>query len=94
MLPLHHVVSKFGVPLVKSITKAHILTCNDSMSKLETKHAAIVSYPLPFLERFGETDKHSKDNEVKAADFFVKVWVGERSTTHASAFNKLRVGKQ
>lgn len=93
ILPLHNAISRLGVLLAKSIIKAHILTGNDSMSKIGTKHAAIVSDPVTFLERFGETDKLSEEDEAKAEKYLVQVWTGVRSTTHALTFNQLRVEK-
>ena len=93
MLPLHHAVSKLGVPLAKSIIKAHILTGNDSMSKIGTKHAAMVSDPVQFLESFGETEKLSEEDERRAEKYLVKVWAGARSTTRALTFNQFRVEK-
>ena len=38
MLPLHQVISHIGAPLAKTVIKAHILTGEDCMSKVETKH--------------------------------------------------------
>jgi len=35
MLPLHQVIAQLGTPLAKTMIKAHILTGNDCMSKVE-----------------------------------------------------------
>jgi len=60
MLPLHlQAVSKLGAPLAKCVIKAHILTGDDCMSKVGTKHAAIATDPVRYLMNFGETDSLS-----------------------------------
>ena len=56
MLPLHQAVSNLGAPLAKTMIKAHILTGDDYMSKVGTKHAAMASDPVQYLTNFGEVD--------------------------------------
>ena len=46
MLPLHTAVSQLGASLTKTVIKAHILTGDDCMSKVGTKHAAMASDPV------------------------------------------------
>ncbi|KAH3886939.1 hypothetical protein DPMN_010952 [Dreissena polymorpha] len=53
MLPLHQANSLLGTPLTKTLIKAHILTGDDCMSKVGTKHAAVTSNPVQFLMNFG-----------------------------------------
>ena len=93
MLPLHHAVTELKVLFAKSIIKAHILTGNDSISKIGTKHGAMVSDPVKCLERFGETEKLSEEDQALKEKYLVRVWVGARSTTRALIFNHLRVEK-
>ena len=45
-LPLHRVIAQLGTPLAKTMIKAHILTGDDCMSKVGTKHAAVASDPV------------------------------------------------
>ncbi|KAH3870573.1 hypothetical protein DPMN_033761 [Dreissena polymorpha] len=66
MLPLHQVISRLGTPLAKTMIKAHILTGDDCMSKVGTKHAAVTSDPVHFLMNFGETDNLSEQDEALA----------------------------
>ena len=46
MLPLHQAVSNLGAPLAKTVIKAPILTGDDCMNKVGTKHAAMASDPV------------------------------------------------
>ena len=41
MLPLHQAVSQFGAPFAKTVIRGHILTGDDYMRKVGTKHAAM-----------------------------------------------------
>ena len=41
MIPIHQVCSHLGAPLSKVVMKAHILTGDDCMSKIGTKHGAL-----------------------------------------------------
>ena len=91
MLPLHQAISRLGTPLAKTMIKAHILTGDDCMSKVGTKHAAVTSDPVQFLMNFGETDTLSEQDEALAEKYLVRVWAGARSTTTAETFDHLRL---
>ena len=54
-IPLHTLHGKIGDALCRVIIKAHILTGNDEVSKIGTKHAALSCNPL-MLTNFAETD--------------------------------------
>ena len=41
MLPLHQAVSQFGAPFAKTVIRGHILTGDDYMRKVGTKHAEL-----------------------------------------------------
>ena len=56
MLPLHQAVSQFGAPFAKTVIRGHILTRNDYMRKVGTKHAAMVCNPVQYHTNFRETD--------------------------------------
>ena len=56
MLQLHQTVSQFGAPFAKTVIRGHILTGDDYMRKVGTKHAAKACNPVPYLTMFGETD--------------------------------------
>ena len=91
MLPLHQAVSQLGAPLAKAVIKAHILTGDDCISKVGTKHAAMTFDPVQYLTNFGETDTWTDQDVVLAEKYLVHVWAGARSTTTAHTFNQLRV---
>ena len=55
MLPIHQVLSVLGELRCKALLKAHILTGEDCISKIGTKHAAIHLNPEQYLLNFGET---------------------------------------
>ncbi len=90
MLPLHQAVAQLGVPLAKAVIKAHVLTGDDCMSKVGTKHAAIVSDPVQYLTNFGEADILSEQDIALAEKYLVHVWAGVKSTTTAETFDQLR----
>ena len=66
MLPLHQAVSNLGAPLAKTVIKAHILTGDDCMSKVGTKHAAMASDPVQYLTNFGEVNTLSDQDTALA----------------------------
>jgi hypothetical protein len=91
MLPLHQAVSQLGAPLAKTVIKAHILTGDDCMSKVGTKHAAVACDPVMYLTNFGEADTLSEQDAALAEKYLVRVWAGVRSTVTAETFDQLRV---
>ena len=91
MLPLHQAVSNLGAPLAKTVTKAHILTGDDCMSKVGTKRAAMASDPVQYLINFGEADTLSDQDTALAEKYLVRVWAGGRSNTTAETFDDLRL---
>jgi hypothetical protein len=91
MLPVHQAVLKLGEPMAKTVIKAHILTGDDCMSKIGTKHAAIVSDPVQYLMNFGEENSLSDQDAALAEKYLVRVWAGARSKTNAETFDQLRI---
>lgn len=87
MLPLHQAIAQLKTPLAKTMIKAHILTGDDCMSKVETKHAAVACDPIQYLTNFGETEQ----DEALAEKYLVRVWAGDRSTTTTETFDQLRL---
>ncbi|KAK3885499.1 hypothetical protein Pcinc_010240 [Petrolisthes cinctipes] len=86
-----HCISQLGVPLAKTVIKSHILTGDDYMSKVGTKHAAMACDPVQYLTNFGEADTMSEQDAALAEMYLVGVWAGARSTTTAETFDQLRV---
>ena len=67
MLPLHQTVSQFGAPFAKTVIRGHIIvTGDDYMRKVGTKHAAEACNPVEHLTQFGETDTLSYQDVVLA----------------------------
>ncbi len=91
MIPLHQAVCKLGSSLAKTVTKAHVLTGDDCMSKVGSKHAAIACDPVQYLTNFGETDMLLEQDEALAEKYLVRVWAGARSNTTCETFDQLRV---
>src|SRR6218665_54842 len=90
MLPLHQAVCQLGPSLAKTVIKAHILTGDDCMSKVGTKHAAMSCDPVQYLKMFWETDKLLEQDAELAEKYLVRVWAGARSNTTCETFNQLR----
>lgn len=91
MLPIHQAVSVLGSSLAKTVIKAHILTGDDCMSKVGSKHAAMSCDPVQYLTNFGETDIMLEQDAALAEKYLVHVWAGARSTTTCDTFDQLRL---
>ena len=70
--------------------KAHILSGDDCMSKVGSKHAAMTSDPVKYLSNFGEESILTEQGIPHAEKYLVRVWAGVRSKTTAETFNELR----
>ena len=84
-LPLHQVVSVLDVSLAKTVIKAHILSGDDCMSKVGSKHD-----PVKYLSNFGEESILTEQDISCAEKYLVRVWAGVRSKTTAETFDELR----
>ena len=71
MLPLNQAVSCPGASLSKTLIKAHILTGDDYISKVWTKHAAMAFDPVQYL---------TEQAAALADKYLVRVWTGARSS--------------
>ena len=71
--------------------KAHILTGDDYMSKVGTKHAAMASDPVQYSTNFGEVDTLSDQDTALAEKYLIRVWAGVRSNTTAETFDDLKL---
>jgi hypothetical protein len=90
MLPLHQAVHQLGSALAKTVIKAHILTGDDCMSKVGSKHAAMACDPVQYLTNFGETDTLLDQDAAQAEKYLVRVWAEVRSTTTSETFDQLK----
>ena len=93
MIPLHEQSIKLGPPMSKVLVKVHILTGDDIMSKIGTKHAAYIMNPVKYLETIGETPLPSPAEIGKAEEYLVRVYAGARNTPIARTFDGLRLEK-
>ena len=93
MLPIHQVLTVLGEVKCKAILKAHILTGEDCLSKIGTKHAAIHFSPEKYLINFGESSELSDRDFALAEEFLVKGYAGVRSATQCKTFDELRLEK-
>ena len=90
-LPLHVLAPRLGPELCKVIVKAHILTGDDAVSKIGTKHASLFCDPQNLLPAFGDSNHLTSDEIEKAEKYLVDVWAGVRSKHECKTFNNLRL---
>ena len=90
MIPVHMAHTVLETDFSRTIIKAHILSGNDCLSKVGSKHAAIVLNPVQYLVNFA--DGILTDQDIALAErYLVRVWAGVRSTTTAETFDELRL---
>ena len=53
MVPIHILHTKLSDDLCHVLVKAHVLTGDDTVSKVGSKHAAVVKTPLAYLISWG-----------------------------------------
>ena len=90
MIPLHVLHPKLGDAFCRVVIKAHITTGDDSLSKVGTKHAALVSKPVYPLSNFDESPVLSDADLYMAEQNLVQVWSGARSKPNSKTFDELR----
>ena len=93
MLPIHQVLQSLGEVKSKTLLKAHILTGEDCMSKVGTKHAAIHFKPEQYLINFGEEPELSPRDVALAEEYLVKTYSGVKSKTQSKTFDELSLEK-
>ena len=91
MIPIHEAYSVSGPVLSKIIMKSYIITGNDYLSKIGTKHAALSCNPELFLLNLGDAEMLTEKDISLAEHYLVKVWAGVRSSTKAKTFDQLRL---
>ena len=90
-LPIHKMHANLGDPMCRVVIKAHILTGDDALSKIGTKHAALALEPIKFLSGFAESEEISHAEIWQVEEYLVKVWVGARRETSCRTFSLLRL---
>ena len=58
-IPLHTLHTRFGAAFCSILVKVHVLSGDDAVSNVGTKHAALACNPLS-LTNFAETDSLTK----------------------------------
>ena len=89
MLPLHEISATLVPEMSKVLIKVHILTGEDVMSKVGTKHAAYSMDPLRHLINFGENSSLSSEEITQAEEYLVRVHAGVRSKPMSKTFDGL-----
>ena len=90
-VPVHKIVLRMGNPRARAVIKAHILTGNDHLSKVGTKHAALHYSPDVSLSTFGETAVLSETEIQAAEEYLVKCYNGVKSVCSVKTFDELRL---
>lgn len=62
MIPLHVLHSKLEDDLCHILMKAHIMTGDDALIKVGTKHATLAPKPIQLLSNFGESPEFSDED--------------------------------
>ena len=88
-IPLHTLHVRLGTDTCSILLKAHVLSGDDAVSKVGTKHAALVCHPMS-LTNFAETNSLTKADISVVEQYLVRLWVGARSNTTVDTFDKLR----
>lgn len=70
--------------------QGYLLTRDDCMSKMGTKHVSMARDPVKYLNNFGETDTLLEQDTELAKKCLVRVWAGARSTTTCEMFDQFR----
>ena len=81
-IPLHTLYARFGAAFCSILVKFHVLSGNNAVSKVGTKHAALTCNPLS-LTKFAETDSLTTVDISVVERYLVKVLTGARSNTTA-----------
>ena len=90
-LPLHILHQRLGMGLSQVLVKVHVLTGDDALSKIGTKHAALTCEPEKYLNTFAESHDLSEESLKKAEEYLVRVWNGSGRKTSSQTFDQLRV---
>ena len=88
-IPLHTLHTRLGAEFCSIRVKVHVLSGNDDVSKIGTKHAALTCNPFS-LTNFAETDSLTTVDISVVERYMMKVLAGARSNTPADTFDKLR----
>ena len=68
-----------------------MLTGDDALSKIGTKHAALTHDPIKYLSSFGESETLCDAELWLIVEYLVKVWAGANTALSFRTFSKLRL---
>ena len=90
-LPLHILVEKLGYDLSRVLVKVHVLTGDDALSRIGTKHAALACEPHKYLHLFAESSECNEESLKMAEEYLVRVWTGALRKTSSRTFDQARL---
>ena len=73
-LPLHILAARLGPSLCRVLVKVHVLTGDDTLSTIWTKHAALACEPEKYLTYFAESHDSNDELAGKVEEYLVRVW--------------------
>ena len=88
-ISLHTLDSRLGENTCSVLIKAHILSGDDTVSKIGTKRAALLCQPMTLIN-FGETNLLTNADMRDVEQYIVELWVGACSCTTVNTFDELR----
>ena len=74
MLPLHLIHENLGDAMCRILVKALVITGDDALSKIRTKHSALVAKPQNFLCNLAELSYIANKDMSSAEKYLVHVW--------------------
>ena len=89
-LPLHILATRLCPSLCRALVKVHVPIGDDALSKIGTKHAALVCEPEKYLTYFAESHDFNNDELAeKVEEYLVRVWAGAGHKTPSQTFDQL-----
>ena len=90
-LPLHILAARLGPSLCSVLVEVHVLTGDDALSKIGTKHAAFACEPEKYLTYFAESHDFNDELAEKVEEYLVRVWASAGRKTPSKTFDQLRL---
>ena len=86
-IPLHRLQARFRAAFCSILVKVHVISGNEAVSKVGTKHAELTCNPFS-LTNFAETDSLTTVDISVVERYIGQVSTGARSNTTADTFEK------
>ena len=71
--------------------KMHVLTGDDALSRIGTKHAAFTCEPQKYLKNFAKTNELSEESSKMVEEYLVRVWTVAGRKTSCQTFDQARL---